>query len=130
MSGGEQKKGRPMATKVTFEDAMKRLEEIVRRLEEEKVPLEESIRLYEEGMNAPKVVAKGADFLAIRIRQLAAGSGVPIVERRPLAQALYKNCRIGDEIPVSLYQAVAEVLAYVYELSRTKRIGRPIAAGL
>lgn len=85
--------------------------------------------LYEEGMNAPKVVAKGADFMAIRIRQLAAAAGVPIVERRPLAQALYKNCREGDEIPVNLYQAVAEVLAYVYELSKQKKIGRRIATG-
>ncbi|NLF30710.1 MAG: flagellar biosynthesis protein FlhB [Planctomycetes bacterium] len=86
--------------------------------------------LYEEGMNAPKVVAKGADHLAIRIRQIAAAGGVPIVERRPLAQALYKQCRVGDEIPVGLYQAVAEVLAYVYELSRIKRIGRRIPAGV
>jgi flagellar biosynthetic protein FlhB len=86
--------------------------------------------LYEEGMNAPRVVAKGADHLAIRIRQIAAASAVPIVERRPLAQALYKNCRVGDEIPVGLYQAVAEVLAYVYELAKIKRIGRPIPAGV
>ncbi|MFW6155208.1 MAG: flagellar biosynthesis protein FlhB [Planctomycetota bacterium] len=86
--------------------------------------------LYNDDMNAPKVVAKGADPLAIRIRQLAAAGGVPIVERRPLAQALYKQCRVGDEIPVSLYQAVAEVLAYVYELSKIKRIGRHIPAGV
>ncbi len=73
---------------------------------------------YKEGMNAPKVLAKGADFMALRIRQIAAAAGIPIVERRPLAQALYKACRVGDEIPVNLYQAVAEVLAYVYELAR------------
>ncbi len=85
--------------------------------------------LYTDGMNAPKVVAKGGDFMAIRIRQLAAASGVPIIERRPLAQALYKNCREGDEIPVNLYQAVAEVLAYVYELSGGKKIGRHIPVG-
>jgi len=85
--------------------------------------------VYHEDMNAPKVVAKGADHLAIRIRQLAAAAGVPIVERRPLAQALYKQCRVGDEVPVSLYQAVAEVLAYVYELSKIKRIGRHIPVG-
>ena len=86
--------------------------------------------LYKEGMNAPKVVAKGADFMAIRIRQIAAASSVPIVERKPLAQALYKNCEVGDEIPVNLYQAVAEVLAYVYELAQHKKIGRHIPAGV
>jgi len=86
--------------------------------------------LYEEGMTAPKVTAKGADHVAIRIRQIAAAAGVPIVERKPLARSLYRNCRVGDEIPVSLYQAVAEVLAYVYELARVKRIGRPIPTGV
>lgn len=84
---------------------------------------------YKEGMNAPRVLAKGADFMATRIRQIAAGAGVPIVERRPLAQALYKSCRVGDEIPVSLYQAVAEVLAYVYELARHRRRPAPVEVG-
>jgi flagellar biosynthesis protein FlhB len=86
--------------------------------------------LYHEDMNAPKVVAKGSDLMAIRIRQIAAASGVPIVERKPLAQALYKSCDVGDEVPVSLYKAVAEVLAYVYELARHKKIGRRIPAGV
>ena len=85
--------------------------------------------LYKEGMNAPRVLAKGADHMAIRIRQIAAASGVPIVERRPLARALYKACRVGDEIPVNLYQTVAEVLAYVYELARHRR-GRRMPAGV
>lgn len=84
---------------------------------------------YEEGMSAPKVVAKGADFIALRIRQIAAASGVPIVERKPLARALYRSCKVGDEIPVNLYKAVAEVLAYVYELARQKKIGRRIPVG-
>lgn len=86
--------------------------------------------LYREGMNAPKVLAKGAELTALRIRQIAAASGVPIVERRPLAQALYKSCRVGDEVPVNLYKAVAEVLAYVYALARQKKIGRRIPAGV
>ena len=86
------------------------------------------VLLYKDEMNAPRVVAKGADFLAIRIRQIAAGAGVPIVERKPLAQSLFKSCEVGDEIPVALYQAVAEVLAYVYELARHKKIGRRIPA--
>lgn len=70
---------------------------------------------YEQGsMNAPVVVAKGADYLALRIRQEARRHGVPLVENRPLAQALYRGVDVGDQIPVNLYKAVAEVLAYVY----------------
>jgi flagellar biosynthetic protein FlhB len=63
------------------------------------------------------VVAKGSGFLAARIRQIAIQSGVPIVERKPLAQALYKTVDVGQEVPPELYQAVAEILAYVYELA-------------
>lgn len=72
----------------------------------------------ESGMNAPKVVAKGADFLALKIRYIAAASGVPIVERPPLARALYREVKVGREIPPQHYEAVAEVLAYVYRLDR------------
>lgn len=68
-------------------------------------------------MRAPKVVAKGADFMALRIRQIAAAHGVPIVERKPLARALYANVEIGDEVPPEHYTAMAEILAYVYRLS-------------
>lgn len=67
-------------------------------------------------MNAPKVVAKGADYLALQIRLIAASSGVPIIERPTLARALYANVEIGREVPADLYEAVAEVLAYVYRL--------------
>lgn len=70
-----------------------------------------------EEMAAPKVIAKGADFMARRIREIAAENGVPILERKPLAQALYKACDVGDFVPPDLYKAVAEVLAYVYELA-------------
>jgi flagellar biosynthetic protein FlhB len=70
-----------------------------------------------EAMNAPKVMAKGADHLAIRIRQLAAGHGVPLVERPPLARGMYQTVEIGDEIPPQFYNAVAEIMAYVYRLS-------------
>jgi flagellar biosynthetic protein FlhB len=78
---------------------------------------------YDPGtMKAPKVVAKGARLLAQRIRDLAAANGVPIVENKPLAQALYKAVEIGREIPAHLYKAVAEILAYVYYLD--KRAGR------
>jgi len=68
-------------------------------------------------MSAPKVTAKGADLLAQRIRELAILHGVPIVERPPLARALYRSVEIGQEIPAAFYRAVAEVLAYVYELA-------------
>ena len=74
---------------------------------------------YDEGsMHAPRVVAKGADLLAMRIRELATGGGVPIVERPPLARALYKSVEVGGEIPEDFYAAVAELLAYVYQLDR------------
>jgi flagellar biosynthetic protein FlhB len=68
-------------------------------------------------MNAPKVVAKGTDFLAQVIREIAIANGIPILERPPLARQLYKFCDIGQEIPEDLYGAVAEILAYVYEVS-------------
>jgi len=72
---------------------------------------------YDHGkMHAPRVVAKGADFMAMQIRYIAAANGVPIIERPPLARALYNKCEVGQEIPVDLYEAVAEVLAYVYRL--------------
>ncbi len=73
-------------------------------------------------MKAPKVVAKGARLLAQRIRELAARHNIPIVENKPLAQALYKAADVGREIPAHLYKAVAEILAYVYYLDR--RAGR------
>ncbi len=71
-------------------------------------------------MRAPKVVAKGAGFLAFRIREIARSAGVPIVENRPLAQTLYRAVKVGQSIPERLYQAVAEVLAYVYRLDRRR----------
>lgn len=70
---------------------------------------------------APKVLAKGADLLAQRIRQIAQENDVPTVENRPLARALYDNVAIGQQIPPELYQAVAEVLAFVYSLRRHRR---------
>ncbi len=71
-------------------------------------------------MSAPKVVAKGADFVAQRIKQIALDSNVPTVENVPLARTLYKTVKIGHSIPHALYQAVAEVLAYVYKLKKGK----------
>ncbi|HVV82773.1 MAG TPA: EscU/YscU/HrcU family type III secretion system export apparatus switch protein [Kofleriaceae bacterium] len=72
---------------------------------------------------APKVVAKGVDELALRMRETARSAGIPVLERPPLARALHKMVKEGHEIPSPLYHAVAEVLAYVYRL-RERRGGR------
>ena len=73
---------------------------------------------------APVVVAKGQDFLARRIKEIADSSGVEIVENKPLARMIYANVDLGDLIPPELYQAVAEVLAMVYNLKEKKKLGR------
>jgi len=79
-----------------------------------------ALRYDSETMNAPRVVAKGVDQMALHIRRVAGEAGVPIVQRPPLARALYASCRVGDEVPEDLYKAVAEILAYVYELSHPR----------
>ncbi|MBS1728339.1 MAG: flagellar biosynthesis protein FlhB [Armatimonadetes bacterium] len=77
---------------------------------------------YNQGKShAPVVVAKGVDHLAFRIREIAKEAGVPIVENRPLARALHKQCEVGDFVPRELFQAVAEVLAYVYRMTKKVR---------
>lgn len=81
-----------------------------------------------ETMAAPVVVAKGAGVLAQRIRRLALENNVPIVERKPLAQLLYKEVDIGRAVPADSYAAVAEVLAYVYQLKGKKPPRAPRAA--
>jgi flagellar biosynthetic protein FlhB len=68
-------------------------------------------------MPAPRVVAKGKNYLALRIRERAVKNQVPIVENPPLARALFKSADVGQEIPGHLYRAVAEVLAYLFKLS-------------
>jgi flagellar biosynthesis protein FlhB len=68
-----------------------------------------------DSMEAPKVVAKGVGFLALKIREIAQKYDIPIVENRPLAQNLYKSVGIGEIIPGHLYRAVAEILAYIYK---------------
>jgi flagellar biosynthetic protein FlhB len=75
-----------------------------------------ALRYSMEAMAAPMVVAKGRNYLALRIRERARQHGVPIVENPPLAQALYKSADVGQEIPAHLYRAVAEILAYIYRL--------------
>ncbi len=76
--------------------------------------------LYEKGMPAPKIVAKGQDLVAQRIKDIARENNVTIVENKPLARALYQTVEIGDFVPQELYQAVAEILAYVYKLKKKK----------
>jgi flagellar biosynthetic protein FlhB len=87
---------------------------------------------YTDGkMRAPKVVAKGKDEVAARIREIAAENKVPLLEAPPLARALYTHTELGDEIPSGLYTAVAEVLAYVFQLRAFGKQGgqRPKAPG-
>ncbi len=76
-------------------------------------------------MRAPRVVAKGSELVAARIREIAAEHRVPVLESPPLARALYRHAEIGDEIPEALYTAVAEVLAYVFQLRHYKANGGP-----
>lgn len=74
---------------------------------------------YKEGVNkAPVVIAKGADYLAKKIKQRAGELSISVVENKELARALYFFCDVGQEVPEDMYQAVAEVLAYVYRLKR------------
>ena len=75
-----------------------------------------AIRYDRSGSGAPKVVAKGTDHVALRIREIAAEAGVPVVEDPPLARALHGACEIEGEIPYHLYLAVARLLAFVYNL--------------
>jgi flagellar biosynthesis protein FlhB len=98
-----------------------------------------ALRYQDGAMRAPRVVAKGAHLLAAHIRALAEEHHVPILEAPPLARALYRHAELGDEIPSALYAAVAEVLAYVYQLRRHREDGgpkpqqpelAPLAAGL
>jgi len=81
-----------------------------------------AIRYDGETMRAPVVVAKGADHLALRIRQIAARNQIPVIERKPLARALYRGVEVGQEIPPEFYKAVAEILAYVYRLTEPQRV--------
>ena len=79
-----------------------------------------ALKYDNDSMGAPKVVAKGADFMALQIRKLAAVHGVPLIERKPLARALHANVEVGQEVPEEHYAAVAEILAYVYRISGKK----------
>ena len=75
-----------------------------------------AIKYEPDTMAAPLVVAKGKNYLALRIRQLALENQVPLIENPPLARALYKSVDVGQEIPAHLYRAVAEILAYIFKI--------------
>ncbi|EGI6811461.1 flagellar type III secretion system protein FlhB [Escherichia coli] len=87
-----------------------------------------ALQYDENKMSAPKVVAKGAGLVALRIREIAAETNVPTLEAPPLARALYRHAEIGQQIPGQLYAAVAEVLAWVWQLKRWRLAGgqRPV----
>ena len=82
-----------------------------------------ALRYDEKRMRAPLVVAKGADEIAARIREVATENNVPIFEAPPLARALHRNVEIGGEIPSNLYVAVAQVLTYIYQVKNARRYG-------
>ena len=82
-----------------------------------------AIRYHMDSMAAPLVVAKGKNYLALRIRQKAIDNQVPIIENPPLAQALFKSVEVGQEIPPHLYRAVAEILAYIFKLMNGRMPG-------
>ena len=82
-----------------------------------------ALKYASNGMRAPTVVAKGSNLIAQRIREIALENHVPILEAPPLARALHKHTAIGESIPEALYTAVAEVLAYVYQLQSYQKQG-------
>jgi len=87
-----------------------------------------ALRYDEQNMRAPRVVAKGVDLMAARIREVATEHKVPIFEAPPLARALHRSVEIGDEIPAELYVAVAQVLTYIFQLRAAHRDHRSLPA--
>jgi flagellar biosynthetic protein FlhB len=81
-----------------------------------------ALKFDTENMAAPQVVAKGAGYIAVRIKEIAQAAGVPVLEQKPLARSLFTAVEIGETIPASLYKAVAEVLAYVYRLKGRQHV--------
>src|SRR6185503_2356066 len=82
-----------------------------------------ALRYDDKRMRAPIVVAKGADLVAARIREIATEHSVPIFEAPPLARALFRSVDLNREVPANLYVAVAQVLTYVYQLKNARTSG-------
>ena len=83
-----------------------------------------AIKYDSKEMAAPKVVAKGKDYIAQKIKEIAIENDVPIVEDKPLAQVLYKTVEIDEQIPPDLFKAVAQILAYIYQMKKVSRYGK------
>jgi len=83
--------------------------------------------MYQAGMVAPVVLAKGQDLTAERIKSVARENQIPIIENKPLARALYESVEVGGSVPHELYKAVAEILAHVYKL-KNRKVPRSAAA--
>lgn len=83
-----------------------------------------ALKYDDSNMGAPRVIAKGKDLLAKRIREVATENGVPLFSAPPLARVLFRTTEIGDEIPARLYTAVAQVLAYIFQLNEALRPGQ------
>jgi flagellar biosynthetic protein FlhB len=82
-----------------------------------------ALKYHDTDMRAPRVIAKGVDLVALRIREIAREHNIPVLEAPPLTRALYKHTLLGHEIPVPLYAAVAEVLAWAYQIARVASEG-------
>ena len=89
-----------------------------------------ALKYQADAMGAPKVIAKGADLIALRIREIAGAHDVAIVESPPLTRAVFYACEIGEEVPAALYVAVAQILAYVYQLKQYERGSGPVPKSL
>lgn len=87
-----------------------------------------ALKYDEGGSGAPRVVAKGADLLALRIRDVARAARVPVLQAAPLARALYAHCELDQEIPAALFAAVAQVLAWVFQLRAATELGLALPA--
>ncbi len=84
-----------------------------------------AIKFDPNTMSAPTVIAKGQGEIARRIREIAASHGIPIIERKPLARALYQDVKVGQEIPLDMYEVFVEIMAYVYQISGKMPGSRP-----
>ena len=84
-----------------------------------------AIKFDPNTMSAPAVIAKGQGEIARRIREIAASHGIPIIERKPLARRCYQQVKVGQEIPLDMYEVFVEIMAYVYQISGKMPDARP-----